>query len=245
MPDRVVSWFSNQTFVDYESYKWLKDVDLSVWDKIDLDLEVEESNESDKVKKEETSKKSKKQEKKQEKLEEKSDSKSNEKVEEGEQVANSFISPFSKIDFATSALSWKEQSPSVNESNQVSDEEIMKALEEYLWKNLDEDTDILVTVEYPDGGERPEKIILQTQDKTHSSAVKRVVRKSWFLMSRWVRIIDEENEDAGIDSWEIVEIPAQVKEVPTNISVTPTKTYNGLTQKEVRETEELFSILLQ
>lgn len=237
LPDRVVSRFSNQTFVDYDSYKWLKDEASSVWDKIDLNLETEES---DKVEEEKTSKESKEQQK----LEEKFDSESEETIEEKIQVASSFSSHFSKINFATSALSWKKQSSSSNELNHVSDEKIMRALEEYLWKNLDEDTDILVTVEYPDGGERPEKIILQTQDKTHSAAVKRVVRKPWFTMFHWARIIDEWNKDTTVNSWEIVENLVQVKESSKNVSAT-TKTYNGLTQKEIRETEELFSILLQ
>jgi hypothetical protein len=43
-------------------------------------------------------------------------------------------------------------------------------INKYIEKNLDDDTDILVTVEYDDETKNPQKIILQTQPITHSSA---------------------------------------------------------------------------
>ncbi|MBO7505613.1 hypothetical protein J6T66_05885 [bacterium] len=55
---------------------------------------------------------------------------------------------------------------------------------DYVEKNLDDDTDILVTVEYTEDVSNPDKIILETQPKSndncHTSSASRVSLKNLF-----------------------------------------------------------------
>ena len=125
----------------------------------------------------------------------------------------------------------------------------------YVENNLDDDTDILVTVEYKDDVSNPEKIILQTQQKSeesHWASTSRVSLKNWFgwLRKSKSKTITVTSWDSGIEMKDeeiVVVTPVLVTEEPLKNTTVNTnserKTYNGLTQSEVREAEEIFWIL--
>lgn len=217
-PDRVVSRFSDKSFLDYDGY--LSKNEGEIWEKIDFKSDDKGENVSEKL----------------EDTENTADEKNINKgdgVENGVQSGQSFVDSLNKVLLPELSESEIKNNTSVNKS---SDEKVMKALEEYLWKNLDENTDILVTMEYSEDWNRPEKIIFRTQEKSHFSAVQHIQRKSNFSLFRWIKKDDDKlSEKIAVQSGVITEL----KPVPQTLS----KSYNWLTQNEIKETEELFSIL--
>lgn len=128
--------------------------------------------------------------------------------------------------------------------------DILGIIGTYIENNLDDDTDILVTVEYEDDYNNPNKIVLQTQWKSiwklHFVSIPRLSVKKVFgwlrnSKSKTVRIITWETEKIDTNI-EIIQEKAIESEKQTVKSVT-NNTYNGLTQNEIKEAEELFSIL--
>lgn len=108
--------------------------------------------------------------------------------------------------------------------------DLLWIINKYIEKNLDDDTDILVTLEYEDDSKDPQKIILQTQHKTVTE--KHSVAVSWNLLN-------EDRKDSHRNAGE----KSQNAEVKNDVQSTKKVSSNKLTQKEQRETEELFSIL--
>ena len=111
--------------------------------------------------------------------------------------------------------------------------DLLWVINRYIEKNLDDDVDILVTVEYEDDSNNPKKIILETQPKSkwniHSASVSWLSLDELLLWAEWEKVSNTKSSDV------VVETPSQqpVKNI----------TSNKLTQKDQQEAEEIFSIL--
>ena len=182
----MASWMSpDLEFLDYDNYK----IDISsiwdkIWDKIglgdgEIDLSLGDENDFG--------------------IGEKSDEEPETYVEEntekdedsqsiGKQTIKSF--PKSMKFFELPKLGESNKQESVIPEDKIEDiwelkwyskADLIWVINKYIEKNLDDDTDILVTVEYEDDSADPQKIILQTQQRTdwdnHSMAV------SWDLLN--------------------------------------------------------------
>ena len=183
-PQKVASRFSTQDVLDYDSYKtntsatW--DNDLWELDKTDEILDNTSSEDFDNNEIMDT----------------------DDSLEQDKELADSFL--WMSLNFAE-----MEPIKNLNNSNNkalswYSKSDLLWIINTYIEENLDDDTDILVTVEYEDDSD-PEKIILQTQPKS-------------------------KNDSSSLNGSSIT-VNKQNKKT------------NNLTQKEVEDTEELFSAL--
>ena len=205
-PQRVTSWISSGTqFLDYDSYK----LDVSsVWDKISdkIWLDDEELSDVDFDDKDESKEKEIKVDVNESKKSDIEDSKDSDKKT---------IKAFPKsINFVeVPKLKEKKSSQDIWVLTWYSKSDILWVINKYIERNLDDDTDILVTVEY-DEISGPQKIILETQqNKQHS--VSNSVNSS--TVTAWI-----ENGNAQY--------------VQNNTS-------SKLTNKEKKEAEEIYSML--
>ena len=122
-------------------------------------------------------------------------------------------------------------------------------INKYIEKNLDDDTDILVTVEYEDDSSDPQKIILQTQKKPiwekHSATV------SWDLLDKIFSEVhweDADNNEIDVDEIEkkldenvtIDDSNNQVNNVDKSVKETIS---TKLTKEEQDEAEEILNLL--
>ena len=246
-PQRVTSWISDKKeFLDYDSYK----LNLSdVWAKIKWNDDTTSVRNSD-VKEEENVQKS--DEKKEEKWEEKT------------------IQSFSGL---TPQFVDVQQPAKKPVSKDVSDAwysktDLIGIIWKYVENNLDDDTDILVTVEYSKDVSNPDKIILETQAKSDDScqpaSKSRVSLKNIFgwlrrSKSETVKLVSWSEEKAEVketkfedeadwvvdDNPIVIEWQAEKVETPVvnDTSTTTQTTYRGLTQSEIREAEQIFGIL--
>lgn len=235
-PQRVASWISSGSeFLDYDSYK----LDVSsiwdkIWDKIGLwdgEAEIEDLDSSTEISdKSETIEVDTKIDS--EKQEIKSEEYKNEETSQDEGIQT--IKSFPKsVDFVEVPNIGKEtRSENFWPFEWRSKVDLLWIINKYIEKNLDDDTDILVTVEYEEGNKNPQKIILQTQPKTKRSASNsnRVVEKS----SHW-----SNSEKVEINSDEKV----SNNQVTTNSQTVKKTTSTKLTQKDQRDAEEIFSTL--
>lgn len=235
-PSRVTSWISDKTFLDYDSYR----LDISsVWAKWD----EENGMDIDSVRKNTVSEPDK---------DSKVDVISNDKWIK-ESSKNDTIQSFTGITPTIIDVDWSKNNLN-SDNNEVvtwySKMDILGIIGTYIENNLDDDTDILVTVEYEDDYNNPNKIVLQTQWKSiwklHFVSIPRLSVKKVFgwlrnSKSKTVRIITWETEKIDTNI-EIIQEKAIESEKQTVKSVT-NNTYNGLTQNEIKEAEELFSIL--
>ena len=171
-PQRVTSWFSSQTFLDYDSYKlelptieWLKESmienkddvinrfnddngenleidkqggeDLGKW--YDFDGGIDDPNNKQEVESQNSGKWIK-------------------NMDKIERFPEASIMKFIKIPTIDGKvnnkfLSW------------YSKGDLLWIIDKYIDENLDDDVDILVTVEYEENDDNPDRIILQTQPK--------------------------------------------------------------------------------
>ncbi len=179
-PQRMAGWMSNSSeFLDYDSYKskissiwneiwdkiWdkigLADVELDLDDKTDIDIDenivVDEKNIVDKN------------------VEKKSDYQL-----DGKQIIKSFPRSVKLIEIPK--LEWGKAEENESEIDWAftwySKSDLIWVINKYIEKNLDDDTDILVTVEYEDDSGDPQKIILQTQQKSSSGVYRTASSKS-------------------------------------------------------------------
>ena len=141
----------------------------------------------------------------------------------------------------------------------------------YVENNLNDDTDILVTVEYTKDLSNPDKITLETQakadDNCHNVSRSRISLKNvfgWLRHSKsetvkvvsWseekveakeVKYEDEAdwviNDNPIIIEWKVEKLETPVVNNTSVTSTTTTKNTNGLTQSEIREAEQISSIL--
>ena len=140
----------------------------------------------------------------------------------------------------------KSETENVGQLSWYSRTDLLWVINRYLEKNLDDDTDVLVTVEYEDDSADPQKIILQTQAKKEHSVINSNNLKDE-VFPNYNRRIPEEIEIIPVESTdsEIEEIqPIQKQEsVKEQGQTTKKTTSTTLTQKEKKEAEEIFSIL--
>lgn len=135
-----------------------------------------------------------------------------------------------------------------SENNEVlswySRTDLLWVINRYLEKNLDDDTDILVTVEYEEDSADPQKIILQTQSKDEHSVsssnnlVDEIFPDSNRKVPENIEIIPAESDDSVVEK----SLSTQ-KEVPAQKQSTKKTSSTNLTQKEQKEAEEIFWIL--
>ena len=216
-PQRVSSWISSgKEFLDYDSYKLnipsVSDIDLNIdsdWDFLDYDMDVVDDFDED---------------------EEKSKVEDNEFVDAEKwksdkswktirSFANNTSLSFINIE-SLNTQSYTQKDWNIFEWYSKTD--LLWIINSYIEKNLDDDTDILVTVEYEDDNKDPQKIILQTQEKKVDSVSHSVS----------LGVVEAESEKNNQE--------LEIKKVD---NVQQSKSSNKLTQKEIKETEELFSIL--
>jgi len=124
----------------------------------------------------------------------------------------------------------KSKSETDNILTWYSKSDLLRIINKYIEKNLDDDTDILVTVEYDDETKDPQKIILQTQPITHSSA-------------NWLSTIDINEDMSSLDDnksqWENEDKIEKKSDIQTQKKNTQTK----LTQKDIQDAQEVISAL--
>ena len=248
-PQRVTSWISDKKeFLDYDSYK----LNLSdVWAKIKGDEDTSSVRDTD-IEVEDNTKKS--EEKKEDKTEDKT-------IQSFSGLAPQFVEvqqPTKKLD-------------SKNNPEWYSKSDLVGIIGNYVEKNLDDDTDILVTVEYTKDVSNPDKIILETQPKSsdncHSVSTSRVWLKNlfWWLRrskSETVKMVSWSEETAEVKEvkyedkadWVVNDNPVVIEWKQENVETTAvnntsstnaatTKKTNGLTQSEIREAEQVMWIL--
>jgi len=118
--------------------------------------------------------------------------------------------------------------------------DLLWVITKYIEKNLDDDTDIVVSVEYSDDDVTPQKVILEPRSKLswnwHSVYFLWEEGDEFFEKYRW-----EVGSSKGV-SMDNVSVEKQ-KVQENNVKSTQKKTYSKLSQKDQREAEEIFSIL--
>lgn len=211
-PDRLVSWFSNKSFVDYDSYKlniskiWSKDKsdwedieldsnldvdinsDIDLNPDIDTDMNLDLDNDYTESYKENSSEK--KNNTDVEIININESMKVNKNNNSNKNVAKSFrnISPLKFVNMKDKI--WNETEVNENEVNEdvswYSKSDLLWIISTYIENNLTDDTEILVTIEYSETGEA-DKIILKTQPKYKSEdGVLSIPRLSLEKMIDWI-----------------------------------------------------------
>ena len=124
--------------------------------------------------------------------------------------------------------------------------DLLWVINRYLEKNLDDNTDVLVTVEYDEDSADPQKIILQTQSKKEHSVINsdnlmdEIFSDSDRKVPEDIEIIPAESTNSEPEKTQTVQKQESAKkQVQTNKKTTST----SLTQKEQKEAEEIFWIL--
>jgi hypothetical protein len=116
--------------------------------------------------------------------------------------------------------------------------DLLWVIGKYIEENLDDDTDILVTVEYEDNGTKPQRVILETRPRTLWEK-QTIYFSSKFLEESWTELEWENNDIVG-DS---VNSATEKTNVSKGSKSVQRNTSNKLTQKDQNEAEEIFSIL--
>lgn len=216
-PSRVTSWISSQSFLDYDSYKLSLP---SVWDKIDLNIGDEDSQDIENSDIDENVEIEVKTDQETINIDEE---KSNSKDEESETDSAETIKSFPKsVDFVElPTVEHKTQSKNDNVVTWYSKSDILRIITKYIEDNLDDNTDILVNVEYDSETKDTQKITLQTQQKTHSSA----------------------SISTGDKNWSIWNSENKVEEKSETQTQKNTQSYTKLSQKDIQDAQEVFSIL--
>ena len=203
--------------MDYDSYKLSLP---SVWDKIDLNIGDEDSQDIENSDIDENVEIEVKTDQETINIDEE---KSNSKDEESETDSAETIKSFPKsVDFVElPTVEHKTQSKNDNVVTWYSKSDILRIITKYIEDNLDDNTDILVNVEYDSETKDTQKITLQTQQKTHSSASISTGDKNWSIWNR-------ENK---------------VEEKSETQTHKNTQSYTKLSQKDIQDAQEVFSIL--
>ena len=241
-PQRVSSWISDKAFIDYDSYRLDISSVWAIWEDDDNNNagvdSVRKVTQSDKnVNNDEV-------------LSDKWDEKD---------LKDKTVQSFAGITPTILELDWLKNSNL--DKNEVvtwySKMDVLWIIGKYIENNLDDDTDILVTIEYENDYNNPNKIVLQTQGKNwwkfHFVSIPRLsVKKvlNWLRNSKieTVKVVTWETEKLQEDTEESQEKSTSlekrdVNKFTSNNTTYNNTTYNGLTQNEIREAEEMFSIL--
>ena len=177
-PQRVTSWISDKKeFLDYDSYK----LNLSnVWAKIKWEEDTSSVRNTDVEVKEDT-----------QKSEEKKEEKSEEKT----------IHSFSGLEPQFVEVQQPAKKPTSKDTvdNWYSKTDLIWIVGKYIEDNLDDDTDILVTVQYTKDASDPDKIILETQPKQPDNCSNSRSRVSLKNMFGWLR--HSKSETVKVVSW--------------------------------------------
>ena len=180
-------------------------------------------------------------------------------VEEDNQVINSAnegdaVKPSSvEVKTSNNTLDNHNKSKDSNKDFEwYSKDDLIWIIAKYVEDNLDDDTDIIVTVEYEKDEFDPDKIILQTQSKSQSDvhfvslprlSVKKVFNWLQRTKTQTVTIVSWNEDNAIINTDNSDAVVIQWKRTDDTAVSVDKKTSNGLTQSEVREAEEIFWIL--
>lgn len=245
-PQRMAGWmWSGKEFLDYNTYKskissiWENIWDTisdSIWDKINLgddsefDLGFDDELEGN-VKSYDDN------------LEEKELAEMDEPdYKSGKQAIKAFPKSIKFIEIPQLKNDNKNESRSDNlwPLTWYSKTDLLWVINRYIEKNLDDDTDILVTVEYEDDSGDPKKIVLQTQSKSDY-----LIPNSGDLLDDIFENTHESNaENMVVSSSEKDESKEEKSDLTQKQSQSSKKTISTkLTQKEQKEAEEIFSIL--
>lgn len=246
-PQRMASWMSTGSeFLDYDNYK---SKISSIWDKIgdkiglgDDDTDETELDEKIDI---DTDVKTIEEEKKFEEKDTENIEKTEDTQSSDDQVIKSFPKSIDFVEIPELKTENKEEKKSGNSWTLTwySKSDLLWVINKYIEKNLDDDTDILVTVEYEDDSANPQRIILQTQQKgtweKHSVAI------SWDLLDT---LFGENETGNKIENINIISSGSVTNEKLDNqkeIKTQPVQKVKStwLTQKDRKEAEEISSIL--
>lgn len=243
---------SSKEFLDYDNYKlnlpsigdkiwdeidsWVDEIkDLDLEDEVDIDLKFGEKNEKNSYKKDVDA--------------EIDYEKTDEKV--WKQIIKAFPKSIKFVEMPGTKEGSKSENFEILNWYQKSD--LLWVINKYIEKNLDDNTDILVTVEYEEDGENLKKIILQTQPKkgkAHSVSFSRTSLNDLSKSEEWGEVIVVPAEDIVIEKSDFQEISTNQPSNKTvsnksvsSKTVSNKATSSNLTQKEQKEAEEIFSIL--
>ena len=240
----MASWMSTGSeFLDYDNYKSkISSIWDKIWDKIGLG-----GDDTDETKLDEKVDIDVKTIEEEEKIEEKNTEnvEKTEDIPSDDQVIKSFPKSIDFVEIPELKTENKEEKRSENSWNLTwySKSDLLWVINKYIEKNLDDDTDILVTVEYEDDSANPQRIILQTQQKgiweKHSVAV------SWDLLDT---LFGENETGDKVENINIVSSGSITNEKLDNQKEIKTQSVQKvkstwLTQKDRKEAEEISSIL--
>ena len=222
-PSRVTSWISSQSFLDYDSYKLSMP---SIWDKIELNIGDENLENSEILDIDEKTEIDVNSEQENLDIKEEDINPKDKELEIDVDEADKIKSFPKSINFIElPSIKGKSKSETDNVLTWYSKSDLLKIINKYIEDNLDDDTDILVGVEYDEETKDPQKIILQTQprlkSKIHNSPI------SW-------------NNTVTISSWNYED---KSKESKPKTSRNNTQTYTKLSQKDIQDAEEVISAL--
>lgn len=220
---------SSSQFLDYDTYKSnISSIWDEIWEKIDLDDEDESKLELDDLDLDESEIEVEKDE------EDTVNAKENEgditSQNEDRRAIKAFPRSIKFVEF--SQLAEKNVSKVDWNLEWYSKSDLLLVISKYIEENLDDDTDILVTVEYEDDWDKPQRVILETRPKT--SWNRQSIYFSSKILGNWK---NEEVNEASVDV--VVEKLKEQK----NSKTAQRSTSSKLTQKEQKEAEEIFSIL--
>ena len=222
---------SGSQFLDYDTYKSnISSIWDEIWDKIELDDEDENNLELDDVDLDESEIEVEK--------DDEDTVETNVKENEGDitsqnedrRAIKAFPRSVKFVEF--SQLTEKDVLKVDWNLEWYSKSDLLLVINKYIEENLDDDTDILVTVEYEDVGDKPQRVILETRPKTTWN--RQSIYFSSKLLGNW------EKEDFNETSVDVT--VEKSKEQKSSKSVQKS-TSSKLTQKEQKEAEEIFSIL--
>lgn len=227
-PQRVVSWISDKKeFLDYDGYK----LNISdVWAKISSENNSETVRDSGN-----------------ESVDNNVQNESKEKKVSDDDTWKDYSwgSKFSNND--------SEKKESTNIIPWYSKDDLLGIVTKYVENNLDDDTDILVTIEYEDDVTNPDKIILRTQTKAendlHFVSIPRLSIKNVFnwlqkAKTQMITVVSWNIDEVKLEGVKVEESKIVTEKKNVNPSVSSNKvTPNWLSQNDVREAEELFWIL--
>lgn len=222
--------WSGEQFLDYDSYKsGISSVSDKIWDKIDLSDDEEDNLELDDIDVRDS------------KEDEDLGNYTENNVEEidedvSQDVDKRAIKAFPRSVRFVNFSQLSDENTSKVEWNVAwySKSDLLLVISKYIEENLDDDTDILVTVEYEDGSKKPQKIILETRPRTLWE------KQSIYFSSR---LSDDYSMETEWKNGEVSEDSANEVGQKNNVKSVQRNKSNNLTQKEQKEAEEIFSIL--
>lgn len=256
-PSRMASrMWSGKEFLDYNTYKskissiWddisdsISDKIDDIWDEIDLDFDDESIEDFDLEEDENDVEYDENDNEFDEDMEYDYEDVEDAKENKGKNVIKTFPRAIKFVEIP-------EIRPEIKSGNNevlpwYSRTDLLWIINRYLEKNLDDDTDILVTVEYDEDSADPQKIILQTQPKSEHSVsssnnlMEEVFPGSDRKVPEEIEIIPAESSDLKVEESRTTQKQAPVQKQSQTIKKT---TSTKLTQKEQEEAEEIFWIL--